>query len=266
MSKPAGKRPRSAAASVASPVYSTPESPSLLPSIQKLFDNQLEKLNERLYNLELKITSEIRLVEVKVTELTKTVSFNSENLESIKKKVIPTIQGKLEEDENLFHNELDRLNLYICRGNLVFIGIPETSEVESTATTLKKFFSEKLNLSAEVAENIEFQRAHRIPATARPRPIKARFLRYPDRELILRNAKLLKGSNTYITEDLPRRIRLERKAQMEALKVARREGKLAYFSRTEPWKLFVDKVYLPKTDQPRFLESHRRMDTQNAQK
>ena len=86
MSKPAGKRPRSAAASVASPVYSTPESPSLLPSIQKLFDNQLEKLNERLYNLELKITSEIRLVEVKVTELTKTVSFNSENLESIKKK------------------------------------------------------------------------------------------------------------------------------------------------------------------------------------
>ena len=109
----------------------------------------------------------------------------------------------------------------------MFIGIPETSEDESTETTLKKkIFSEKLNLSAEIAENIEFQRAHRIPATARPRPIKARFLRYPDRELILRNAKLLKGSNTYITDDLPRRITLERKAQMEALKVARREGKL----------------------------------------
>ena len=41
-------------------------------------------------------------------------------------------------------------------------------------------------------------------------------------------------------EDIPMELHQKRKAQMERLKEARKEGKRANFSRSEPDKLYID--------------------------
>ncbi|XP_071511127.1 uncharacterized protein [Diadema antillarum] len=250
-------RPRSSTKGGASPIYSTPESPTLLPSIQRLLETQLqaqtEQIQENIKGLEMKIAAEVRQIDKKLVDLTKAVGFNAETLETLQKDVIPKIQHRMEEDKKSIEEELDRVNAYICRENLVFIGVPE-AENENVESVLAKLLSEKLQIPREEVEQIEYQRVHRLPAAARPRPIKARFLKYKQREMVLRNAKHLKGTPIYITEDLPRRVRRERQSQLPALKTARAAGKLAYFSRAEPWKLYVDRVFLPKEQQVSFVE------------
>lgn len=114
---------------------------------------------------------------------------------------------------------------------------------------------ERLKFTEERVKKIEYQRIHRVPSAQKPRPIKARFLRFADKQAIQANAKLLRGSNIFILQDLPKRIREERKAQWPALKAAREAGKLAYFSNTDPAKLYVNRVWIPRKDQARFIES-----------
>ena len=55
---------------------------------------------------------------------------------------------------------------------------------------------------------------------------------YPDKDLILKNSKKLKGSSIYINEDLCENSRIKRTDQLEKLKQARAQGKIAYFSHT----------------------------------
>ena len=45
-------------------------------------------------------------------------------------------------------------------------------------------------------------------------------------------------------EDLPKEIHDMRKSQIEKLKKARKDGKLAYFSKSEPDKLYIDGKYV----------------------
>ena len=59
----------------------------------------------------------------------------------------------------------------------------------------------------------------------------------------------------FITDDLPKRVRDYRNSQVPVLKAARRAGKLAFFSRSEPGKLFVDHIWLPCEKQQAFIKS-----------
>ena len=252
-------RPRSGTMgtrSSTSPVFSTPESPTMFSSMQRLLDVQTEQINgkirDRIKELEQKIDQ-------KVTELITSINFNATSIDKLQKEVIPSMQRTIEEDRQNTHDELDKVNAYICRENLVFIGVPEAQN-EEVETVLAKLLVEKLKIPREEVDQIEYQRAHRLPAATRPRPIKARFLKFKERDMVLRNAKHLKGSPIYITEDLPRRVRRERQLQLPALKAARSAGKLAYFSRQEPWKLYVDRVFLPKAEQESFVDKLRRRD------
>ena len=89
-------------------------------------------------------------------------------------------------------NEVDKLSMYLARENAVFMGIQE-KEGEEVKMVLRDFFINNLKLSEEEV-NIEYQRVHRTAAKRTPRPIKARFLRYEDKEHIMCNAKNLKGT------------------------------------------------------------------------
>ena len=72
-----------------------------------------------------------------------------------------------------------------------------------------------------------------------------RFLRYRDREFILSKTSLLKDSQFGISADLPKEIVIRRKEQFKKLIEARKSGKLAFFSRAEPDKLYTDRVLVP---------------------
>lgn len=97
-------------------------------------------------------------------------------------------------------------------------------------------------------KDIEFQRVHRVgkvTSDRRPRPIIARFLRYGDREFIFSKARALKGTGCGISADLPREIVQRRKVQEMKLVDARKDRKRAFFSRTEPDKLYIDGILNP---------------------
>ena len=90
-------------------------------------------------------------------------------------------------------------------------------------------------------EEIEFQRIHRIGKKGdRPRMIIARFLRYADRERVMNNAFKLKETDFKIFEDLPKELFSLRKKYLPAFYEAKKAGKKAVFSKSEPDKLFID--------------------------
>ena len=133
------------------------------------------------------------------------------------------------------------------RENLRFFGIPESSTgAKYTFEVMRRFLKEELEL--ESAGNIEFQRAHRIgkKKMGEARPVIFRFLKFPERELVFRKARELEGdTDVKVYSDLPKEISERRKRQWPKLKKAREEGKIAFFSKPEPDKLFIDGRFVP---------------------
>ncbi|XP_041481986.1 uncharacterized protein LOC121429133 [Lytechinus variegatus] len=250
-----GKRPRPA---------KTPTSPlsseaAILPAIQLMLNEQSTKFENRFSVLENKILKEIKLIREQCAEVVATVEHHSIELKEMKQEM-----EKLKEEmaiaEKENKEELDKMETYVARENLVFLNVPVPEKVtreggkENVEETMKEFMMNKLQFTEQEVEGIEYQRIHRVQAGTSPRPIKVRYLRYADKVSIQQRANLLKNTRMYITDDLSRRVRMERRSQVEALKAARGAGKLAYFSRAEPTKLIVDHVWIPKKDQPRFIE------------
>ena len=96
---------------------------------------------------------------------------------------------------------------------------------------LHKFFREELNI--DDTGNIEFQRVHRLgrKVHGQSRPIIARFLRFPERELVFRCVRELgeaADTDVKVYADYPDEIRERRKKQWPKMKKAREEGKTAF--------------------------------------
>ena len=90
-----------------------------------------------------------------------------------------------------------------------------------------------------------FQRVLRVGKVAadrdKPRPIIARFQKYPDVVEILKKRRNLDRNDGYgIGSDLPKKVIELRKPQRPRVLEARKEGRTAFFSRAEPWKLVID--------------------------
>ena len=88
------------------------------------------------------------------------------------------------------------------------------------------------------------QRVHRIgkPRSSSgngTRTIIARFFRYSDRERVFKCDRKLKDTIFKMFEDIPDELHELRKMQMDKLKEARKEGKRAYFSKSELVRLKV---------------------------
>ena len=141
---------------------------------------------------------------------------------------------------------------YSRRENLKFERIPETPESldlqrEDTRQVLVDFMQSGLGI--EDVQNIEFQRVHRM---GKPKLIEgnscrmiiARFLRFPDRERVLKSGRKLKDTSYKMYEDIPRELQDLRKLQMKRLKKAREEGKRANFSKSQPDKRYIDGKYV----------------------
>lgn len=151
-------------------------------------------------------------------------------------------------EENRFDSKpvferLDSLEDHSRRNNLRFSGIEElpNENWEQSAELVRKLAKEKL----EIPDNLEVERAHRIGTRAanKPRTIIVKFLRFQDRQKILRASSKLKGSNIFVNEDLCEESLKKRKEQLPQLKEARREGKIAYFSHTT--LIVRERTFLP---------------------
>ena len=95
----------------------------------------------------------------------------------------------------------------------------------------------------ENARDIDFQHVHRIGTKKpdSPRPIIARFLRFPDREKVFKRALEMKDEiDVKLYADYPREIQERRRKLKPSMKRAREEGKRAFFDKREPDKLIID--------------------------
>lgn len=121
------------------------------------------------------------------------------------------IMAKEERINNLHMKHLYLESSYSRRENLKFFGIPEKEanieeggEAFDTRAVLNQFLEAVLGFQ-DPRINIEIQRVHRVGKSnnGKPRPILARFLRFKDRERILRQGFKLKGTKYMMLQDFP---------------------------------------------------------------
>lgn len=216
-------------------------------------DEKLERLNCFVTNLEknfnkldsrvLKLESAQKEMDKKVAEVQASQAELNTQLNEVKD-ASENVQKVCGEKCKEIEDRLLYAEVYSRRENLRFYGIDEHGEGEDSTAVLRAFLEQKLGVKSD---GIEFQRVHRIgkPKGDGPRPVIARFLRYRDRELVFSKVKVLKDSGFGLSADFPHEIVRRRKLQGKKLYDARKEGKSAYFSRTEPDKLYIDKVLSP---------------------
>ena len=212
-----------------------------------VLQDSVDRINETVANLQSefhRLKEDVRNTVEETNTLKTSVKFLNDEVETSKR--------KLRDDEEKSRQELDHLRLqllnyevYSRRENLRFYGIPEIEGEENTEPVLKAFLEKELNV--ENAQSIEFQRVHRVGKkdrnTRKPRAIIARCLRFKDRENLFSCRRNIDGpSNFGIGPDLPKQVIDMRKRLIPKMVQARKDGKRAAFSRTEPYKLFIDGV------------------------
>ena len=222
-------------------------------------DSRMEELNSTVKSLQSKFSSmEIDINSVKDKQKSLNEKFthmenNSKFVDGHIKQLESSLQKSKDEVVEC-HKKILYLEAYSRRENLKFEGIPEvvqhhttSNRSEDTECVLVDFLENALGI--EDAKSIEFQRVHRLGKPKNGsgdggRTIIARFLRFSDRERVFKQGRRLKGTNYRMFEDIPMELHQKRKAQMERLKEARKEGKRANFSKSEPDKLYIDGKFI----------------------
>ena len=140
------------------------------------------------------------------------------------------------ENDNLLVNKLQQqvanLEDYSRRKNIRVEGISDSPKEnwQQTQSKVQQIIKEKLQL-----ESVKVEYAHRISHhesnSNTPRTIIARLQHDTDRDMALRNSWRLKGTQTFINEDLSELTIQKRKEKMPEFKNARQQGKIAYFKK-----------------------------------
>ncbi|XP_006811649.1 uncharacterized protein LOC102801500, partial [Saccoglossus kowalevskii] len=114
---------------------------------------------------------------------------------------------QLSDKIDTMENAGDKMKAHMLRNNLIFHGIPQSGleTWEQMEELLCGFITDKLDIDGS---QIEFQIVHRLTyARSRPQPIIGKFLRYKQRDEVLRAAVKLKGTEFRIREDFTPKIR-----------------------------------------------------------
>ena len=142
--------------------------------------------------------------ETKLKEMYTGLQFANAEVEDLKTQSRNNQQSIVSLKEHLLYQEV-----YNCRENLQFFGLPESIEstIEDSSEVLHCFLERDLDI--EGARSIEFQRVHRLgrKKEGASRPIIARFLRYPDQERVFKAALEAQDEiDIKVDADLPKEI------------------------------------------------------------
>lgn len=215
---------------------------AILESQERAFNSALEivvkQMNDHINKLEgkvLDLTSSLEFTQREFDDLKATVKdhekVNKENNIKINK-----LTEELESSNKKINELEDRVNHqedYSRRKNVRISGMEERDDSETweqTAAAVTSVLEDKMQLSGLVVE-----RAHRVGVhrEGKPRPVVARFLRYCDREAVLRNGRKLKGTNIFVNEDLCPASQAIKSSQFPMMKKAKAQGKIAFFRHTK---------------------------------
>ena len=160
-------------------------------------------IEEALDRVKRHLSSQIDGVDNSVEFLSKIIEDLREELQVTKAELKHT--KDLENDINTLklqnkqmHQKLLDLENYSRRENLIISGILENETEKDSKTVCSEFFKDKLKIN----KPIEIIRCHRIGKPGGKRPLIVRFREYEDKELVLKQRKLLKNSAIYLNDDL----------------------------------------------------------------
>jgi transcriptional antiterminator Rof (Rho-off) len=157
----------------------------------------------------------------------------NEHLEILKKELKSTqiLQNEISDSSLRSKKKLIDLEDRSRRCNIRLDGVYEHTNESWDDTKAKVKLCLKDNL--KISENIEIERAHRIPANdfqrknKLPRTIVCRLFRYSDKEKVLVKRGLLRETNIYINEDFSEETTRTRKELHFEAKKHRAEGRYA---------------------------------------
>lgn len=142
---------------------------------------------------------------------------------------------RLAESMRILDEKADILDRQARRANIIIDGIPEAEKENNLATEEKvlEIFKEKLNLDPKTITVEQAWRTGNVNISSdgtqgRPRPVIVRFHRTKDRDMVIRNARKLKGTRIFINEDYPEAVRQRRKELLPKMKEARERGDIAF--------------------------------------
>ena len=151
-------------------------------------------------------------------------------IESLECRISDLESHKAEQDMVIskLKNEVDNLEAYSRRDNLVVEGIQESPD-ENLRDKVTDFLKTKLN--QQDASNIQLSRVHRLGkplhqsshVSMRPRPVIIHFQNYADRERIWKASWDLNEKHLFIREDFTEATRQRRSQLLPVLKAAKRD-------------------------------------------
>lgn len=206
---------------------------SFVDTLMNNFSRRLDDLSREIQGIKCSLEYTQKDVDDVQNKL-KNVSNVESEISSVKKELksvsnveaeISSMKKEIEDNQD----KLDYLENQSRRSNVRISGIDEQPNESWDDTEVKvKEVLEKMDIPSE---DVDIERAHR---TGRPnqraRQIVVKFLRYKDRENVLKSGKKLKGTGIYVNEDLSSRVIKRRYEQQDKLMEARRAGKIAYFN------------------------------------
>ena len=181
-------------------------------------------------------------LEIKNKELEESLDFANSKIATLEKKVadqdkaIGELKGGVKTLTKQAKEEKQRainLESHSRRNNLIFFNIPEQEDETATKSEsiLRNFMEVRLKLNKEDANDISFERVHRVrkPSASggKPRPLIPKFTFYRDKEFVLSKAKNLRGTDFAIARDFPKEIVDERRRLVPFLKDAKENGQVA---------------------------------------
>ena len=210
-----------------------------IASVEKKLDKALRCIQE-IESLKQKQSD----LEIKNKELEESLDFANSKIATLEKKVadqdkaIGELKGGVKALTKQAEEEKQRaikLESHSRSNNLNFFNIPEQEDETATKSEsiLRNFMEVRLKLNKEDANDISFERVHRV---RKPRPLIAKFTFHRDKEFVLSKVKNLRGTDFAIARDFPKEIVDERRRLVPFLKDAKENGQVA--------KLIYNKLYI----------------------
>ena len=194
---------------------------SVIATLMESFNNRFDNLKSEVAEIKISLEFSQKEIESKASLTAKLESCVS-NIRNDLVLIQDQLDGALGKID--YHENQSR------RNNIRFDGVPE--KPRETWQDSESKIQDILKTNFGFPELLEIERAHRVGAFKpdAPRTIVVKFNKYKDRESVLRNAKVLKGTSMYANDDVSDRVVAKRKELMGQLKEARSEGKIAYFN------------------------------------
>ena len=204
-------------------------------TIKLLFEQNLSSVKTFVQIMFENVQKEMKEIRSENAELKESLHFSQDEIDSLKRKVaeLQSNTRNMNEVTDMNCDLSDRVR-QLEDGtkitNLRITGIPDViaENFEQTQDKVQKLLSNKLQLNNVTV--LDAYRTGKFSTTNGPRPIIAKLPSVKEKISCLKKSNLLKGSNTYLSEDVSRATMYIRKQKIDELKRKRAEGFIAYFS------------------------------------